>query len=245
MSIRQAIPSCITAAALLAGIFSILKAVSGEYMASSQFIMLSMILDGIDGKVARWLDASSEFGAELDTYVDLISFGVAPAILVYQVVLSEHGIQGVAMTCLIMLSGALRLARFKVIDEFRGQRGYLGLPITVCAGWLTLFVFVSEAGLFDSGLVSLARGPLAVFVWLSAMTMLVLQLTNVSYYKPTKHLLFLIVAILLVGLLYLRLEFAVAAALAVCVYGFIYAFITPFFHSNNALVEEEIEEPVG
>ena len=87
---RQIIPTLFTLAAMLCGFFSILFALEGElyYLLSAQFIMLAMILDGIDGKVARMLKGTTAFGAELDTYVDMMAFGLAPAILIYQVALS-------------------------------------------------------------------------------------------------------------------------------------------------------------
>ena len=141
---RQIIPTLFTLAAMLCGFFSILLALEGEasYLLSAQFIMLAMILDGIDGKVARLLKGTSAFGAELDTYVDMTAFGLAPAILIYQVALQRHDDWRIVMTALVVLSGMIRLARFKVKDPLRGQGGYCGLPITVSAGWVAIFVLL-------------------------------------------------------------------------------------------------------
>ncbi len=240
---RQLIPFFITAAALVAGLFAILKTLSGDYVIACQFIMLSMILDGLDGNVARWLNGCSDLGAELDTFVDITSFGVAPAVLAYETTLKHWGFWGLALTAFIVLSGAYRLARFKVVDPDHGQLGYLGLPITVCAGWITLFVFITHAEILDSDWFTLAQGPLAIFVWGATVAMLVLQISHAHYGKPTKRLFFFVLCMFMVLLLFLKDKMAVSAALAMCAYGFFYAFVTPFLpHHVIALPGDEEDE---
>ena len=132
---RQLIPSIVTLAAMLSGFLSILLTFEGMhkgnpdlYRLSAQLIMLAMILDGLDGNLARWLKGQSEFGAELDTYVDLTAFGIAPAILIFAVTLqSKDPMWRVLLPSAVALSGVVRLARFKVRDPLRGQGGYAGL----------------------------------------------------------------------------------------------------------------------
>ncbi len=244
MNWRQLIPFCFTVAALFAGLFSILKSAAGEYMLAAQFIMLSMVLDGLDGNMARWLKGTTNFGAEMDTFVDITSFGIAPAVLVYQMTLRHSGLWGILMVSGIVLSGAMRLARFRIVDPARGQKGYLGLPITVCAGWLTLVVFVVESGVLDQEFFSLSRGPFAAFIWTSAVAMLLLQISHIRYSKPTKELIVFVPSMFLVLLLFLKTEVAISAALAMCVYGFVYAFISPFLPGHAVVIEDAEEEPV-
>ena len=130
---------------MLAGFYCIVACATGHYMVAAQLIMLSMILDGLDGNLARLLKGTSQFGAELDTYVDMTSFGVAPALLAYLVVLKDFGFLGMLLASSIVLSGVIRLSRFRVIDPYRGQRGYQGLPITVNAIWLNTGISISSS----------------------------------------------------------------------------------------------------
>jgi CDP-diacylglycerol--serine O-phosphatidyltransferase len=118
---RQAIPTSITLAAMLVGFLSIIVVIESIRTStpsllrfSSQLIMLAMILDGIDGYLARLLRGTSEFGAELDTYVDLTAFGIAPAILIFAATLENREIMWrLLLPSAVALSGVVRLARFK------------------------------------------------------------------------------------------------------------------------------------
>lgn len=245
MSWRQLIPLLFTLAAMMAGFYSLLMTVQGEYLMAAQMIMLSMLLDGFDGNVARLLNGTSKFGAEMDTYVDMASFGLAPAILAYQVVLKDFGLLGLFLAGAMVASGMMRLSRFRIKDPFRGQRGFQGLPITVNACWISMFVFVVESGLFNMGDRVLHAGPLAVLVWTCSVLFLVLQVSNIRYPKPTKAMIGFVPSILFVLFLFLRLQVAVASALTICASCFVYAFITPLFPRNvdlNAILDETEEE---
>ncbi|MBI3986189.1 MAG: CDP-alcohol phosphatidyltransferase family protein [Lentisphaerae bacterium] len=203
MTWRQLLPTSITLGAMLCGFFSILFALEGSelFLASAQCIMLAMILDGIDGNVARRIKGMSEFGAELDTYVDMTAFGLAPAVLIYQVSLQSHVDWRVLMTAMVVLSGVIRLARFKVHDPDRGQAGYCGLPITTSAGWVAMFVMLSENSRVGPRF-SLNQGPIA-FIFLAGVTiMILLQVSNVRYPKPTKTMFAFIPCVLLVAMLF-------------------------------------------
>jgi len=150
---RQLIPTLFTLAAMLCGLLSILYIVQGFhgedpahwYRMSAKMIMLAMILDGLDGNVARWLKGSSEFGAELDTYVDMTAFGIAPAVLIFAVTMeTQDAFLRILLPSVVVLSGVVRLARFKVTDPLRGQGGYAGLPITTNAAWVAMLVYISQ-----------------------------------------------------------------------------------------------------
>ncbi|NCD33838.1 MAG: hypothetical protein EOL87_10555 [Spartobacteria bacterium] len=240
MKMIQSIPSMITAGALVAGIFSILKSIEGDFSLAAQLIMLSMILDGFDGNVARWLKVTSDFGAELDTFVDLTSFGIAPAILMYQMVFNNLGAWGLFFVCFTILSGALRLARFKVVDPARGMNGFLGLPITVNAGWVAMAVFITESGILNEEWFTLTSGPVAVFVWISSFAMLLLQVSHVHYAKPTKNVCYFTMCVFTVLLLFMRVHIATAAATAICAYGFVYTFVLPVVRViHSPAIEQE------
>lgn len=239
---RKVLPNLFTLGALAAAVLSILKAAHGEYLAAAQLIMLCLVLDGLDGNVARWFKGSTTFGAELDTFVDIIGYGVAPAMLAYEVVMKEQGLWGLAFVCFTVMSGAMRLARFRVVDPFRGQHGYLGLPITVNAGWVSMFVFSTESSLLREDVFNLAGGPLAALVWTVSVAMLLLQVSTVRYSKPTKAPLFFAAGIAMVMMLFLKAEVALVSSLAIAAYGVFYAFISPFMPRHTALVEAAAEE---
>jgi len=238
MTWRKIVPNLLTLGALACAMLSLIKAFEGEFVASAQFIMLCLVLDGLDGNVARWCRGSTQFGAELDTFVDIIGYGVAPAMLVYNLVMKDHGLWGFVFVCFTAMSGSLRLARFRVGDPARGQKGYLGLPITVNAGWVAMFVFMTQSGMLREDLFTLSSGPLAAMVWTVSMVFLVLQVSNVRYSKPTKAPLFFFAGIAVVLMLFMKSELALVAAMAIAGYGVFYGLISPFMPRHAALVEE-------
>lgn len=246
---RRDIPLLCTIAAMLAGFYSIICAAEGRFMLSAQMIMLSMILDGLDGNLARLLRGTSTLGADLDTFVDVISFGVAPAFLAYQAALHSFGLWGLGLSSAVVVSGAYRLARFRVVDPFRGQRGYLGLPITVNAGWLAMFVFATESDLLAGVGFSLEEGPLASLAWTCTVVFVLLQVSHLRYAKPTKTPIAFFTCSVFVVLLFLKVQIAVASALAICMGLFFYAVVSPFLPRpvetpDLELDEGEDEEPV-
>lgn len=245
MTWRQILPTIVTLAAMLCGFFSILLALEGHenFLLSAQFIMLAMILDGIDGNLARVLKGTSPFGAELDTYVDLTAFGLAPAILIYQVSLQRHVDWRILMTAMVVLSGVIRLARFKAKDPFRGQAGYCGLPITASAGWVALFVFLSETTKF-SDFFRLSQGPVGIFFLVGVIVMITLQVSNVRYPKPSKFMIVFIPCVVLVVLLFYRQHgVAPIAALVMLALGLAYVIFGPLFIKLKKYPPSQLPEP--
>lgn len=132
------IPSFFTLGNLFFGFLSLLWTMNGGYKMAAGFILLSVLMDSMDGKVARKLSVSSDFGKELDSLCDVVSFGVAPAILTYQLVLAAHmGVWGMLLAAAFALCGAVRLARFNVLNI---STHFLGVPITFAGGLMALMV---------------------------------------------------------------------------------------------------------
>lgn len=131
------IPSLFTLGNLLFGVFALVLALDQEYIQGGIMILLAGVMDYLDGKVARKLQVTSEFGKELDSLADLVSFGVAPAILAYSLQLSDWGYWGLAIALAFVMCGALRLARFNV-TTFSGS--FMGVPITVAGGIVALLI---------------------------------------------------------------------------------------------------------
>ncbi len=209
------LPNAVSLAAMASGFFSILMTLDERLLAASQLILLAMILDGLDGNLARGLNATSQFGAELDTYVDMTAFGVAPAILVYEkAVLSGYKMTGLLLSLAIVISGVIRLARFKAQDDFRGQKGYTGLPITISAGWVALLILLNFV---------------AIFFVVTLLICLLLQVSNLRYPKPTKDPVhFSLCAVLILPLLLPNFGMVMPAAFVLSTLGFAYVILGPF-----------------
>jgi len=243
MTWRQIIPTTCTMAAMLSGFLSILLTFQGMhagnpdlYVVAARLIMLAMILDGLDGNLARLFRGQSDFGAELDTYVDMTAFGIAPAILIFAITLqSKDTMWRVLLPSAVALSGVTRLARFKAKDPLRGQAGYAGLPITANAGWVALFVIISQTPPFDARL-SLESGPFAVFFLVGTLAFITLQVTTFRYPKPTKKAaLFVPCVILVFLLLFLQDRAAVYVSGIMLLLGIIYVSIGPLFVKGMAV----------
>ncbi|MGS0764577.1 CDP-diacylglycerol--serine O-phosphatidyltransferase [Syntrophomonas curvata] len=126
----------ITLLNIVFGSTSIIYTMSKDYKAAALLILMAALMDGLDGKVARRLQTSSDLGRELDSLCDMVSFGVAPAVLLYsQVLLDPYNHLGLLIALLFIICGAYRLARFNALN----LSGYfLGLPITIAGGILAL-----------------------------------------------------------------------------------------------------------
>ncbi|HEY3423548.1 MAG TPA: CDP-diacylglycerol--serine O-phosphatidyltransferase [Negativicutes bacterium] len=139
---RTLIPNILTALNLVLGVFAIILTFNGEFYHAALFIVAAMIADGTDGRAARYFKVSSEFGKELDSLCDLVSFGVAPAILSYAFLLKDFGIAGYIIAAAFATCGALRLARFNVNAGV--VKGYfMGLPIPAAGCVVATFVMLN------------------------------------------------------------------------------------------------------
>jgi len=134
---RKSLPNLITTANLMLGMAAMMIAISDSYQIAAILVMVGMVLDGLDGRIARAFHAESEFGRELDSLSDIVTFGVAPAVIVYVAYLHTLGLTGDLVAALFPVAGALRLARFNTASS---QTNYfVGLPITAAGGILAAF----------------------------------------------------------------------------------------------------------
>lgn len=138
------LPNILTAGSLFFGFLSITRSLSGDFYLASIFILIAGLLDGIDGKVARLTGTESRFGMEFDSLSDLVSFGLAPAILMYLLFFEPYERVGIAIPFLYVSSGALRLARFNVISRRMDPGYFLGLPIPASALSVVTPIILSE-----------------------------------------------------------------------------------------------------
>lgn len=136
------IPSLFTTGNLFCGFFSIISTFNGHYLQAAILVVLAHLLDGLDGYVARLTKTTSQFGIEFDSLADLVSFGVAPAILVYYWALVPWGTWGWLAACLYVVCGALRLARFNVQIRTVEKTHFVGLPIPAAAEMIAAIVLM-------------------------------------------------------------------------------------------------------
>jgi CDP-diacylglycerol--serine O-phosphatidyltransferase len=145
--IKNSVPNMFTIGNLFLGIIAIILVFNDNPPLAAMFVIIAMLMDGLDGRVARALNAQSEFGKELDSLSDVISFGVAPAFIMYVVAFRDVASINEATTWIVTaifpICGAMRLARFNVVA---GTPGYfIGLPIPAAGGILaTLALFSKE-----------------------------------------------------------------------------------------------------
>ena len=134
------LPNLFTTAALFAGFYAIVAAMSGRFEAAAVAIFVAMVLDGADGRIARMTNTQSAFGAEYDSLSDVVSFGLAPALVAYELTLSGLGKLGWLVAFLYAAAAALRLARFNTQLGTADRRYFQGLPCpaaaAVVAGWI-------------------------------------------------------------------------------------------------------------
>jgi len=170
-----------TLANLFFGIWSIVLASRGEYDRASWYIVIAGVLDMLDGRIARLSKTGSRFGAELDSLVDLVSFGVAPAVLIYRLVFADAGGFAWLFSYGFVMCMALRLARFNTVDVGHGPSdSFQGLPSPAAGMTLATFYPFSQTDFFQA--------QLATLPWLQFMVFLTmgLSLTMVSSVRYAK-----------------------------------------------------------
>ena len=175
------LPSLFTAGNLLCGVFAILMAFDSDYYKAAVLIMAANLLDGVDGAVARLTHTTSQFGVEFDSLADVVSFGVAPAVLVYIFALAPWGIWGGLGAALFAVCGALRLARFNVQTLSAEKSYFTGLPIPAAAGMIAATVFMYLMLGLDG-----AAGKPVVFVVITC-ALAGLMVSNFRYFSLKQH----------------------------------------------------------
>ncbi len=228
----------LTASNLFLGFWAILQAIEGNYLMACWLIVIAAIIDGLDGKVARFTRSSSEFGIELDSFADVVSFGVAPAVLLYTISFQKFGFPGVGLSSLPLLFGVARLVRFNCTAT-TGEKGeYEGLPIPMMASTIATFIVFNYA----------FWGNLHLEILLIPMTVALafLMISHVPYesmprltFKDTKQNL-----VKLLLMLACVVVLAVNPSLVFFPLAVIYILKGLFLYLFHAEEEEEAEEPM-
>ena len=136
------LPNLFTTGALFAGFYAIVQAMNGKFEFAAVAVFIAMVLDGLDGRVARMTRTQSEFGAEYDSLSDMVSFGVAPSLLMYEWAFRDLGKIGWFAAFIYCAGTALRLARFNTNHEVIDKRFFQGLPSPAAAALVAGFIWV-------------------------------------------------------------------------------------------------------
>lgn len=138
------LPSLLTLGSLFCGFYAVVAVYNDDYVQASLVVLVAFLLDGVDGAVARMTGTGTDFGVQLDSLADLVSFGLAPGILVYVFALRPYGRVGWLAAFLFAACGALRLARFNIQTAMLDKRYFVGLPIPAAAAVVASFVFLMK-----------------------------------------------------------------------------------------------------
>jgi CDP-diacylglycerol--serine O-phosphatidyltransferase len=170
------LPNLFTTAALFAGFYAIVAAMNGRFEAASIAVFVAMVLDGADGRIARLTNTQSAFGAEYDSLSDVISFGLAPALVAYEWSLNGLGKLGWLAAFFYAAATALRLARFNTQLGTADKRYFQGLPCPAAAAVVAGLVwFATDRGTDGDGLMPVTMGATALTA--------ILMVSNVRFYS--------------------------------------------------------------
>jgi CDP-diacylglycerol---serine O-phosphatidyltransferase len=171
------LPNLLTTGALFAGFYAIVQAMNSRFEQAAIAVFVAMVLDGLDGRVARMTRTQSEFGAEYDSLSDMVCFGAAPALIMYEWALQGLGRTGWIVAFVYCASAALRLARFNTNIEIVDKRYFQGLPSPAAAALVVGFIWVSDD--LQIARVETVRWLAALLTFYAGVTMV----ANVPFYS--------------------------------------------------------------
>jgi CDP-diacylglycerol--serine O-phosphatidyltransferase len=218
------LPNGFTLANLFFGVFAIVAASRGEYSRAGAFVVFGAIADALDGRIARATRTGSRFGEELDSLVDAISFGLAPALIMYFAVLNQQGWDWI-FCFLFTMCAVIRLARFNVEQAGRSKTHFRGLPSPAAGTSLATYYWFSQTPLYTQTMI--ADLPWHVMLRYIMLGLGFLMISNVSYasvptigYRSIKEILgTLIVLGTVFGVIFLPKEFFFPALMGYVLYG--------------------------
>lgn len=165
------LPNLFTAGGVFSGMMSLIMSASGKYEYAAWLILLALIFDGLDGRVARMTKTTSKFGLEFDSLADIVSFGVAPAMLLYQYCGLDYGRFGMVVSGLYVVFGAIRLARFNVMTSDVEPSVFIGVPIPTAAVFVSILILLYEKYTLD----------MYIPLLLATLFVAVLMVSNIRY----------------------------------------------------------------
>lgn len=171
------VPNLLTTGNLFCGLYAIMAVFGANYVKAAIAILVALVFDVLDGQSARWTKTTSQFGIEYDSLADLVSFGVAPGVLIYSWALSGYGLLGLAMIFAFVGCGALRLARYNVLTGTMDNRYFMGLPIPAAAGVLASLM------LLDHHILRVGQEVKPVLTLIVTLALAFLMVSTIRYTK--------------------------------------------------------------
>ena len=233
------LPSLLTTGNLFAGLYAIIAVMNANYMFAAIALLVALVFDVLDGKIARLTDTASRFGLEYDSLVDVVSFGVAPGILIYSWALSARGMFGSAVVFAFVACAALRLARFNARDGGGDNRFFTGLPVPAAAGVIATLV------IFDHHILRLGREVKPLLILIMTLLLAFLMVSAIRYrsfkdfdFRKGRQFNYLVMAVLVVMLV------AAAPQLTLFVLFVGYAISGPLEPLVRKLLKKSIAQPV-
>ncbi|UPT77184.1 CDP-diacylglycerol--serine O-phosphatidyltransferase [Sulfurovum sp. XGS-02] len=209
------LPNLFTASSIFVGVISMVEASQGNVVLASWLILLALLFDGLDGRIARMTNTTSQFGVEFDSLADIISFGIAPAMLLYFFIGHEFGRFGILVSALYVIFGAIRLARFNISTAKTDPNVFIGLPIPTAAIFVSMWILLFHKYTLEG------YGIILLFLTLGIAVLMVSNFRYPSFKKVNldKHMVFktMIMLMLTASLLYL---FS-AEGFAIIIFGYI------------------------
>lgn len=236
------LPNIFTSLNIFCGFYAVIAALEGDFARTAAVIIVAGIFDALDGKIARATHTTSKFGVEYDSLADLISFGMAPALMMYLWALEPLGRIGWLAGFLFMACGALRLARFNTQVGTVDSNFFVGLPIPAAAGMNAVTVMLCERFGLSSQI-----NPALVLVMLYLLSFL--MVSSVPYHSFKRPEVFRRVNFnSLVGFLLILIFIAAQHEIALFVIGFVYVLSGPVLavrhHREIKAADEEIDEEI-
>ncbi len=175
-------PNLFTSASIFAGVFSMISAINGDFTKAAWLILLSLVFDGLDGRVARMTNTCSKFGVEFDSLADIVAFGVAPALLMYLFIGHEFARFGIVASALFVMFGAIRLARFNVMTAQIEPSIFIGVPIPTAAVFISLLVLLFQKYSLED--------KFGVIILILSIIVSLLMVSNIRYpsFKKMDHM---------------------------------------------------------
>jgi len=195
------LPNLFTTGNLFCGFFAIVSVFQEKFFFAAIAILLASVFDVLDGKVARLSGATSKFGVQYDSLADLISFGIAPAVLAYSWALRPYGRFGWLAAFLFVVCGALRLARFNVMSSAGEVKYFKGLPIPAAALMIALTILL-YLRLIETGwvkdIVILVMIYILAFLMVSNIRYFSLKELNLAKRKPFSIFMFVVLSMIVI-----------------------------------------------
>jgi CDP-diacylglycerol--serine O-phosphatidyltransferase len=204
------LPSIFTVGNIFAGFFAVISTLHGDYGPAAVAIGIAIVLDGLDGRIARLAGATSDFGVQLDSLADVISFGIAPAVLIYSWGLEDLGNFARLAAFVFLICGAMRLARFNI--QVGELRHFAGLPIPAGAGMIAatvhLFGDPIDSVVFKYALISMVY----LVGLLMISTIRYPSLKHINLTRGKSHLNVLVLALIFGGVIWYSQQFLMIVA---------------------------------